>query len=963
MLGFLKHIVLVVCVLVNAGASAAELAWPPTTGETKPWSRWWWLGSITTEDGLRWAMEQYAAAGLGGLEITPLYGVLGEEGKFIRYLSPEWVGRFEFVLAEGKRLGLGIDMNNGTGWPFGGPWVTPEDTCKYLAHKTFTVKAGDKLGEPIAMTEQGMVSPRGVSISQIKEPFGDTPDLQKLAIDNLKMPGPLKLNTLMAFSEHGGEPLNLTDKVGVDGALDWTAPADSGNWTLYAVFNGLHSRMVKRAAPGDEGHVPDHFSAGAIGHYLAKFDEALKGQKLDGFRVFFCDSYEVDEGTPGEANFTPQFFDEFQHRRGYDLRLHLPALLGGEASDENTRLLCDYRETISDLLLDNFASVWRNWAEGWGKIIRYQAHGSPGNVLDLYAAADIPETEGYGKPRSADSELKEQVAMMYASSAAHVTGKRLTSSETCTWLDDHFLTTLAHAQERINTHFLAGINHIFYHGTTYSPLDEAWPGFLFYAAVEFCPANSWWDDFAALNKYVTRCQSFLQAGEPDNDVLLYAPFYDRWMQRGNGTMPHFVIGGNFPGQDTGQELVKSGISFDFISDRQLARVTLADGVLRSDGIAYKAIVLPETKYMPLSTLEKLFFLAHQGATIVVHKALPDDVPGLADLEKRRGALRTMMKLLSAGEGEQNGVTDKRLGAGHIFVGASLPELFKQAAIRPEVMVEQGLQFVRRRSGNVEVYFIVNRSDKAVDGWAPLNAAGASVAIFDPMNGAVGRGAVRANQNGGCDVYLQLAAGQSCVLKTFDKKPDGAEWAYVHPHGSAEPMNGTWDIRFVKGGPELPAAVQTDELKSWTEWNGEVGKSFSGTAKYTLSFAKPNAAAENWRLDLGAVADSARVALNGEELGTLIAEPFAIDIPTDKLHERNTLEVSVSNLMANRIADMDRRDVPWKKFYNVNFAANDPKNRGPNNLFTAAKWEPRSSGLMGPVTLRALEKFDPATVSP
>src|SRR5262249_16722386 len=145
---------------------------------------------------------------------------------------------------------------------------------------------------------------------------------------------------------------------------------------------------------------------------------------------------------------------------------------------------------------------------------------------------------------NAEGELSEQLAMMYASSAAHVAGKHLASSETCTWLDDHFLTTLAHAKQRINTTLLGGINHIVYHGTPYSPPDEKWPGFLFYAAVEFCPANSWWDDFAALNQYVTRCQSFLQSGQPDNDVLLYAPFFDRWMQPGNGMMPHFKIGGS-----------------------------------------------------------------------------------------------------------------------------------------------------------------------------------------------------------------------------------------------------------------------------------------------------------------------------------------------------------------------------------------------------------------------------------
>ena len=146
--------------LVTTRSFAVDIAWPQTTNETKPWSRWWWLGSIVTEDGLRSEMKKYADAGLGGLEITPIYGVRGEEDQFIQYLSPKWVDRFEFVLGEARRLGIGIDMATGTGWPFGGPWVTPEDTCKYLASKTFTVKAGEKLTEPVVMIERFMAAPR-----------------------------------------------------------------------------------------------------------------------------------------------------------------------------------------------------------------------------------------------------------------------------------------------------------------------------------------------------------------------------------------------------------------------------------------------------------------------------------------------------------------------------------------------------------------------------------------------------------------------------------------------------------------------------------------------------------------------------------------------------------------------------------------------------------------------------------
>jgi alpha-L-rhamnosidase len=914
------------CLALLQCAPADELQWPKVTNETKPWSRWWWLGNITTEDGLRAAMEQYAAAGLGGLEITPIYGVRGYEDRFISFLSPKWVDRLEFVLREGKRLDLGIDINHGTGWPMGGPWVTSDDTCKYVTHKTYKVEAGKTVTEPVAMRDEGVVAFVGrkrVPIADLKEPFGDNSDLQEMAIDQLRMPGPLKLVTLMAYPEKGGTALDLTDKV-TDGKLDWIAPADGGTWTLYALFQGLHSRMVKRAAPGDEGHVPDHFSVDAMNHYFARFDEAFAGRDLSGLRAFFNDSYEVDSGTRTEANFTPTFFEEFQRRRGYDIRQHLPAVFATQPTDETARVLCDWRETISDLLLNNFAINWHNWAAKYGKIVRNQSHGSPANVLDLYAAVDIPETEGFGG-----------VSMMYAASAAHVTGRRLASSETCTWLDDHFLTTLAHAKQRVDQTLLSGINHILYHGTTYSPPGDAWPGFLFYAAVEFIPTNSWWDDFHALNQYVTRCQSFLQSGKPDNDFLLYAPFHDRWMERGNGAMPHFAINGRFPAQDIGRKLLEQGYTFDLVSDRLLKNVTFADGMLHAGGNSYKALVLPETKYIPVETMQRIADLVRQGATVVLQGSLPQDVPGWKDQDERRAKLKSLADSLPE---------DKLIS----------PEQLSKVG-RAETMVKQGLHFIRRRDGDNRIYFIVNRGSKAIDGWVPLATSAPAAAIFDPMTGRIGRAAVRPRDLES-EVYLQLAPGRSCVAETFSQSPSGAEWP-CYRGSERQPLAGTWNIEFVKGGAELPAATTMDKLGSWTEL-GDTAKAFSGTAKYTLKFKKPERVGDCLRLDLGRVAESARVTLNGEDFGTLIAAPFSVDIPADKLRENNTLEVYVSNLMANRIADMDRRNVPWKKFYNVNVAARDAANRGQGNVFSAAKWTPRESGLIGPVTLVPLEAFDP-----
>jgi hypothetical protein len=195
--------------------------------------------------------------------------------------------------------------------------------------------------------------------------------------------------------------------------------------------------------------------------------------------------------------------------------------------------------------------------------------------------------------------------------------------------------------------------------------------------------------------------------------------------------------------------------------------------------------------------------------------------------------------------------------------------------------------------------------------------------------------------------------------TSPKDQTGPQWRYYKSQGDAQPLAGTWNVSFVKGGPKMPTEAKIDKLQSWTEFEGAEGKVFSGTAKYTLKFAKPRAAADAWRLDLGKVAESARVSLNGEELGVLFTSPFTIDISADQLKDQNTLEVSVSNLMANRIADMDRRNISWKIFYNANVAAHDAVNRGPNNIFSAANWSPRPSGLLGPVTLSPLEKFEPS----
>jgi hypothetical protein len=940
---FLKTFALVsLLFLSNVACSreqaSSQLAWPLITNETKPWSRWWWMGSIVDKKDLSDQMEQYSKAGLGGLEITPIYGVKGYEDRFINYLSPAWMEMLVHTLKEGGRLDMGIDMATGNGWPFGGQWVGADDACRNVVHKTFTLKTGQSLDEPVSYIQRPMVRAIGrrLNISELKEPISANENLQALALEQVRFEKPLPLQALCAYSDQG-QILNLTDKVNAEGKLDWTAPA--GNWKLYAVFEGWHGKMVERAGPGGEGNVIDHFSAKALKDYLSHFDQAFTGYDVSSLRAYFNDSYEVDDAA-GESDWTGDFFEQFEKHRGYDLRNYLPALFGEDSPEKNSRVLCDYRETISDLLLEQFTIPWCKWAKSKGATTRNQAHGSPANILDLYAASGIPETEG-----------ADILKFKFASSAAHATGKRLASSESATWLNEHFLATLAEVKEALDKFFLGGVNHICYHGTTFSPASEAWPGWLFYASVHFGPTNSFWKNFSALNRYVARCQSFLQSGRPDNDVLLYFPIYDRWSERGRSLLQHFsggAIGTN--ARNDGQAMLDAGHTFDFVSDRQISDLKFSGNSLQTGNVSYKTIVLPECWYVPLRTFKKLVELAQDGAAIVVHNSLPADVPGWANLDERQDAFQKLIAGIRFTKAADSNIQSARVGRGKFLLGDDLGQLLSAAGVKREPMADQKLRFVRRRHSTGRFYFIVNTNSESFDGWIGLQGNPKSAAIFDPMFEEKGLAAIRASSDGNSEIYLQLAPGESCILKTFDTEINGPLYSYVKVAGEPQEIKGTWSVKFIKGGPQLPAAVQTEKLVSWTDFGGQDVKIFSGTARYTISIGRPEGRADGWLLDLGRVCESASVKLNGKELGTLICPPFRIMIAENLMEKKNNLEVEVSNLMANRIADMDRRGVKWKKFYNVNFPPRRRENRGPDGLFNASGWQPRDSGLLGPVKL-------------
>ncbi|MCL4692809.1 MAG: glycoside hydrolase family 2 [Candidatus Hydrogenedentes bacterium] len=728
---------------------------------------------------------------------------------------------------------------------------------------------------------------------------------------------------------------------GLEGNMADTIIAPNENGEGYTLKPG---RQVKRAAPGGEGMMMNPYSPAAMERYLERFTAAFDAAKPAMPRAQYHDSFEY------QGNWAEEIIPAFRERRGYDLEARLPELFGPDTdADTLSRLKYDYRLTLAELHGETI-QVWIDWSRARGMLTRDQAHGSPTNLIDLYAACDIPETEMFGAPeypipgfrldpdmsREGDTDLR--VCMLAASAAhvAHEPGKQLVSSETCTWLREHWHTNLGQVKLQLDRFFLAGINHIFYHGTCFSPEDAPWPGWFFYASTKFDWRNSIWRDLPQINTYVARCQSVLQAGTPANDILLYWPIHDLWSSPEGLDMRMSVHGAKWMSESTmgelAQRLMDRGYTFDFISDALIQRLQVRDGKLQAPGGAYRAVVVPECTYMPPETLKQLVDFAEQGGTVLIEGSFPADVPGFARLEERRAEL-----------------AKERDRAQHsVWAGQDALIVLDASGLRREPMADAGLQFVRRRVDGGYYYFIVNHTAEAFDGWLPLATSFESAVVFDPMTGATGALRV-AEGEGGKSIYLQLEPGVSTVVRTYDAATDTAPWSYLQTAGDAIPVEGPWTLEFIDGGPALPPPATLDALASWTETPGGAATEFAGAGRYTVRVDVPSpTSADEWILDLGDVRESARVRVNGKDAGTLVSLPFRVQIGKYLQPGENTIEIEVTNLTANRIRALAQETDDWKVMRDINIVTVD------YTEFKPQEWPLVESGLLGPVRLVPME---------
>jgi len=659
--------------------------------------------------------------------------------------------------------------------------------------------------------------------------------------------------------------------------------ADPHKVVLY--FIASHTRQtVKRAAVGAEGLVLDHYDRSSLGLHLKSVAEPmLKALANTPPRAIFSDSLEVYN-----SDWTPKFLVEFSKRRGYDLTPHLRALI--EETAESAAIRHDWARTLTELLDHEYLMPLREWAHEHKTLLRSQTYGIPPASLSSNVQVDLPEGEG--------SDWRQFSTTRWASSASHLYGRPVTSSETWTWLHSPaFRATPLDMKAEADRHFLEGINQLIGHGWPYSPPSAGNPGWSFYAAAVFSEHNPWWIVMPDIAAYLQRVSFILRQGRPANDVAIYLPTDDAWASftLGNVSLNQHMTKLLDPGLIP--QVLDSGYNLDFIDDPAIASV----------GVAHPILILPNVERMPLSTYRKINDYARRGGIVLAVGRTPSLAPGFSDAAETP-RIREMSRALFDAEGARGRRVSEVSQLGALLRSVTPPD----AELPPEI------GFVHRTLDFADIYFLANTSNHSVRGPGVFRITGRTAQWWDPFTG-------KTSAAGDQRVDLDLAPYESRVLVFSDERLEPQRLRATAAPAPVD-ISSEWTVTF----PESSGQVPMSQLHSWTDEPDR--KFFSGVATYekTIQIAPAllNSGHEIY-LNFGdgtpvttverrsgngmramlesPVREAAVVYVNGKLAGSVWHPPYEIPVGNLLKAGPNKLRVMVANLAINQLAKGPRPD--------------------------------------------------------
>ncbi len=756
-----------------------------------------------------------------------------------------------------------------------------------------------------------------------------------------------------------GRVIDLTAKLNPAGKLNWEVPA--GRWTVLRLGYTTTGKTNHPAPQESMGLEVDKLSKTALDtHFAGLIGKLADDQRKAGgsaLKFVHIDSWEVRS-----QNWTPAFREEFRKRRGYDPLLYLPAVTGRviENRDVTERFLWDWRRTVADLILDNYAAHMQQLCHQHGLKLSIEAYG--GGPLDEVAyggRADMPMGEFWAGKELYESWVGEEPHPVNRemTSAGHVYGHPVIGAEAFTavprnakWMNHPF-----RLKELGDVMFTQGINRFIFHRYAAQPWLDRKPGMTMGPyGIHFERTNTWWEQSKAWLTYLARCQFLLQSGHFVADAAYLTS------EKGPNQMP---------GREGLDPSMPAGFDYDALPPALLiSSATVDDGrITLPSGMKYRVLVLSPGDAMRPALLTKIRQLVADGA--IVLGAPPSHSPSLSDYPTADREVKRMARELW-GDCDGSSITEHRFGKGKIVWGRPLGELLRDLTGYPDFSVigprtAQTVNFIHRSINGSDVYFVASPQAEAVTYLCAFRVAGRQPELWWPDTGRIERTAVYDLQPGVTRIPIRLDPYGSVFVvfpreevatehiaaalrddveitgmlatapvdlreKLTEIKIDAAgggrfqvevakPGAYelrtttgrkvefnIPPMPGPMAIPGPWTVNFPAGWG-APPEVTFDRLISWTSYPNAGVKYFSGTAAYHREIEIPESmlgAGRKLYLNLGRVEVIAQVKLNGHDLGILWKPPYRVELTKAAKPGANALEVQVVNLWPNRLIGDD-----------------------------------------------------------
>ncbi len=868
---------------------------PPA--DAKPFYRWWWNGNRVTKEGVQLELEQMKNAGAGGVEINPVAlhdAVENPSAEPLEWLSQEWIEVLQTAIEKGKDLEMISDMIIGTGWPFGGRFLKDDETIQGFDLYT------EKVQGPATWT---------FDKSNLKE----NAEIRQARLN------PVPLNSL-------SESKDVLEEI-----KSGKVKVPAGDFEIVVTSWRNKFREVMHGAPGGDGPVLDHFNKTAVEKYLNRTSEGLEpylGKDLGPhIRSMFCDSIEL-EG----ANWTGDFREEFEKRNGYDVWPYFPLILNtktpaeGDFADTLLRVRYDYYATLARLFMERFILPYHNWCQNIGVKSRYQAYGHPWIPTDLLAGnmiPDIPESDQWlfnaGWTATPIDQIRYAVWNKYTSSAAHLRGLKTASCEAMTNTSGVFSASLEYIKQATDLNIITGINHLVLHGWNYSPPEAGFPGWIRFGTY-FSEQNPWYPYLKLWSDYAARLSAVFQNAQGVSQVAIIGPTDDRWSETGLDRNP--ILTEPWYLHSIWQAMNHHGYCSDYLNPQVFQEASYENGQINYGPMSYQALLICDMQSAFPEFIDALTKYAEAGGKIIFVGKTPKESPGMKFKDDNTVAEKTMNLLSNY---RQNIKVVKEPNRQNIVNWAG--EILSEQKINPGVKVsksDERLFIYQAENKGKPVFFFSNQNrEKSLAFDAEFNPGD-----FYPWKWNAETGEKEMYSNNQKKVSVQLKPLEALLLVFEKEKGEVPELAPKSNRNETD-ISQNWDAEFItpEGNSFKRELAQLTDLTEIPEL-----KDFGGTIIYRKKFNADNLKT----LDLGKVAETAEVTLNGKNLGVKWWGEKIVDISNAVKQGENNLEIKVTTLLWNYCNAKSREENPMAKIWAEQNKQKDNK--------------PLPTGLIGPVII-------------